>query len=167
MEQSKTIITKQNLLLKTAIESDLPALAKLFDDSVRQVAPQKYSPEQVDAWAASATDTEFFSRFILESTTFIAEENNLLGFGGIRITTAGQITSLYVRGNCNRKGVGSKLLEKILEYARINQCDRLYTEASEFSKPLFEKFGFEIYGEEEVMRNGVLFQRSLMQKFIL
>ena len=165
MEQPKTIMTKKNFLLRTAIESDLPALAKLFNDSVRQIAPQKYSPEQVDAWAVSAMDTNFFSRFILESTTFIAEENDLiLGFGGI--TTAGQITSLYVRGDFNRKGIGSRLLKKILEYARINQCDRLYTEASEFSKPLFKKFGFEIYGEEETIRNGVQFQRYLMQKSI-
>ena len=155
----------ENLLIKTAIESDLPALAKLFDDSVRRIAPQKYSPEQVDAWAASAMDTKFFSKFVLESTTFIAEENDLiLGFGGI--TTAGQITSLYVRGDFNRKGVGSKLLKKIIEYARTNKCDRLYTEASEFSKPLFEKFGLEVYEEEEVIRNGIQFQRYLMQKFI-
>ena len=151
------------MIVRTAISSDIPVLAELYHHSVREIAPQQYSPAQVAAWAAFATDTESFRRFILEATTFIAEENNLiLGFGGI--TVEGHLTSLYVRGDYNRKGVGSKLLTEILEYARIHQCDRIYGEASEFSKPLFEKFGFETYGEEEVEKNGILFHRYLMQR---
>ncbi len=153
------------MIIRTAVESDIPALAKLFNNSVKQIAPQKYSAKQVKAWAASSTDIKSFSKFILEPTTFVAEDKSLiLGFGGI--TKLGYLTSLYVRGDYNRKGVGSKLLEKILEYSRVNQCDRIYTEASEFSKPLFEKFSFEIYGEERVERNGVSFERYLMQKFL-
>ena len=151
------------MIIRTAIESDIPALAELYHYSVRHIAPQLYCPEQVKVWAAFSTDRESFSRFILEATTFIAEENNLiLGFGGI--TVEGHLTSLYVRGDYNRKGVGSKLLTEILEYARIHQCTRIYGEASEFSKPLFEKFAFETYGEEEVEKNGILFHRYLMQR---
>jgi putative acetyltransferase len=151
------------MTVRKVTKSDIPVLAKLFDNSVRQVAPQQYSPQQVAAWAASSSDMESFSKFILEPTTFVAEIDNLiLGFGGV--TTAGYLVSLYVRGDYNRQGIGSQLLTKIIEYAGANNIDRLYTEASEFSKPLFEKFGFEVCGEEEVTRNGIIFHRYLMQK---
>ena len=152
------------MIVRTAISSDIPALAELYRNSVRKIAPQQYSPAQVEAWAAFATETESFTKFILEATTFIAEENNLIvGFGGI--TLEGHLTALYVRGDYNRQGIGSKLLTEILEYACTHQWERIYSEASEFSKPLFEKFGFKIYGEEQVKRNGVLFHRYLMERF--
>lgn len=152
-------------MIRTANQSDLPVLAELFDNSVRKIAPEEYSPKQVDAWAASASDRESFSKLILEPTTFIVETDNLiLGFGGV--TTTGYIASLYVRGDRNRQGIGSRLLTKIIEYSCNNNCHRLYTKASEFSKPLFEKFGFETYAEEDIERNSVIFHRYLMQKFL-
>lgn len=153
------------MMIRMANDTDILVLAELFNNCIKQIAPEKYSPEQVSAWAASAANQESFNKFIFEPTTFIAETNNLiLGFGGV--TTAGYLASLYVRGDRNRQGIGSRLLTHIIEYAGSNNCDRLYTEASEFSKPLFKKFGFEIYEEEKVERNGVVFHRYLMQKFL-
>lgn len=149
--------------LRIATESDVIALAELFYQSVVTVAPQQYSAKQVQAWASFSRNIESFSKFILEPTTFIAEENDrLLGFAGI--TADGHLTSLYVRGDYNRQGIGSKLLNKIIEYSQINKIDQLYCEASKFSKPLFEKFGFVVYELEQVEINGVLFQRYLMNR---
>ena len=64
------------MIVRTAIKEDIPALAELYRNSVSKIAPQQYSPAQVEAWAAFATETESFTKFILEATTFIAEENN-------------------------------------------------------------------------------------------
>lgn len=151
------------MIIRTAIESDIPSLAKLYSDSVKAIAPQQYSPAQVQMWASFSAETESFRKFILEPITFVAEENNiLLGFSGV--TNQGHLASIYVHGDYHRQGIGSKLLEKVLEYAQINKIKRLYSEASEFSKPLFEKFGFETYDQEKVERNGVLFTRYLMQR---
>ena len=153
------------MIIRTANQSDLPALAEVFKNSIRKIAPEEYCREQVEAWAASASNRESFSKFILEPTTFIAETDNLiLGFGGV--TTAGYLASLYVRGDRYRQGIGSRLLIHIIKYTCGNNCHRLYTEASEFSKPLFEKFGFETYEEEDIERNSVIFHRYLMQKFL-
>jgi hypothetical protein len=41
---------------------------------------------------------------------------------------------------------------------------RLHTEASEFSKPLFEKFGFETIEVEHMVQKGVEFKRYRMQR---
>ncbi len=151
------------MIIRTAIESDIPALAKLYSHSVKAIAPGQYSQEQVQVWASFSEETESFRRFILEPTTFVAEKTLLLlGFSGV--THKGHIASLYVHGDYNRQGIGSLLLDSVIEYAQINGINQLHSEASEFSKPLFEKFGFSSYATEKVIRNGVLFQRYLMRR---
>lgn len=151
------------MIIRIALESDILSLAKLYRDSVEAIALQQYSQAQMQMWASFSLETESFKKFILEPTTFIAEENRIiLGFSGIN--KQGHIASIYVHPHYHRQGIGSKLLAKVIEYAQINKMNYLHSEASEFSKPLFEKFGFEMYGQEQVDRNGVLFSRYLMQR---
>ena len=151
--------------IRKATKYDIPALAELFNNSVQQIVPQEYSSEQVIAWTASTSNLESFSKFILEPLTFVAEADNLiLGFGGV--DKSGYLSSLYVRGDYNRQGIGSQLLTKIITYAQINRIARLYSYASEFSKPLLEKFCFKVYGEEDISRNGIIFHRYLMEKLL-
>jgi putative acetyltransferase len=151
--------------IRAATASDIPELAALYRHSVKAIAPQRYSTEQVEAWAYFPSDTESFRNFILEPTTFIAEAGGTIsGFSGVEEN--GHIASLYVHGDYNRQGIGSRLLEAVIEYAKINKIPRLYTEASQFSRALFEKFEFQISGTDKVMREGAWFQRYLMEKLL-
>jgi putative acetyltransferase len=119
----------------------------------------------VEAWAYFPSDTEAFKNFILDPTTFVAETNGIiLGFSGVEDN--GHIASLYVHGDYNRQEIGSRLLAAVIEYAKLHKIPRLYTEASEFSCALFERFGFQISGTERVMREGAWFQRYLLQIFL-
>lgn len=155
----------QNLSIRTATAADIAALAQLFTHTVETIGPQFYSPEQVQAWAKTPADSEKFQRFILEVTTFVAVlEGQIVGFAGVAET--GYLATLYTHSDYQRRGIGSRLLEAVLEYAQAHQIGRLYTEASEFSKPLFEKFGFAVYEIEQVNRDGVWFNRSLMQRWL-
>ncbi|MEC4894476.1 MAG: GNAT family N-acetyltransferase [Oscillatoria sp. PMC 1051.18] len=152
------------MIIRVATNSDILELGKLYTDSVLHLAPQYYSDQQVQMWASFPSQRESFAKFILEPTTFIIQEaETILGFSGI--ANDGHIASVYVHYNYLRKKIGSRLLATVLEYAQSNKIKRLYAEASEFSKPLFAKFGFEIYATEQVERNGVLFERYLVQKF--
>lgn len=154
------------MIIRVATQLDLPELAKLYSESVQAIAPGHYSSEQVKVWAAFSADPDFFCQFILEPTTFVAEAaNTILGFAGIK--DDGHITAVYVHRNYLRQGIGSRLLKAVLEYAQSQKINLLYSEASEFSKPLFEKLGFEAYATEQVVRNNVLFQRYLVRKYLL
>lgn len=149
--------------VRRAIEADLPALAELYTHSVVTVGPKVYTPEQVRMWASSPCDAEAFRRLILGVTTFVAQSaGRPVGFCGV--ADDGHIASLYVHGDHVRQGIGSQLLRAALDHARAREMGRLYTEANPFSKPLFEKFGFEVYGTERVDRGGVTFERYLMQQ---
>ncbi|MGB7086117.1 MAG: GNAT family N-acetyltransferase, partial [Phormidesmis sp.] len=124
--------------------------------------PQHYTPEQTAAWASFAAESAQFRAFICQSATFVAEDTTgLLGFAGI--AEDGHVTSTYVRYDCIHQGIGSALMNTILEYAQSHAMHRLYAEASVFSLGLFEKFGFHLYDTEVVEREGVQFKRFLVE----
>lgn len=148
--------------IQLASESDVLALAHLYQRTVLTWGPQYYTPEQVAAWANFALETGKFRAFILQATTFIAmNHTGILGFAGI--TEDGHVMSTYVREDCIHQGIGSALMKTILEYAQNHQMQRLYAETSEFSLRLFKKFGFKHYETEVVVREGVEFQRFLVE----
>jgi putative acetyltransferase len=151
------------MIIRRATEADLPELTALFAHSVKAIAYQRYSNEQVEAWASFSSQTDAFNQFLLGANTFVIETaGQILGFSGVALD--GHITALYVHGDYQRQGIGSSLLKTVLNYAQTHNIATLYAEASEFSKPLFEKFGFETYDTENVERNGVMFHRYLVRK---
>lgn len=151
--------------IRRAQESDLPQLAALYRQTVWTIAPQKYTPAQTQAWASFAEDRDHFRQFILEGTTYVAEDKTgMLGFAGI--AADGHVSSVYVRSDCIHQGIGSALMKMLLEHANNQGMQRLYAEASEFSLGLFQKFGFRLYDTEVVDRQGVEFRRYLMEKYL-
>ncbi|MCA9028546.1 MAG: GNAT family N-acetyltransferase [Planctomycetaceae bacterium] len=152
-----------NICIATA--DDVDELAELFVDSVRSAGPRGYTPRQVDSWAASASDRERFQEFILKPTTYIAiDESGPVGFCGIEAN--GHIASLYLRGDRQRQGIGTQLVDYVLDYANRAGINRLHAEASEFSLPLFLKLGFQTVGTETVERNGATFVRHLVESHL-
>lgn len=151
--------------LRTATEADLPNLAALYRDTVLVNAPQHYTVAQTEAWAAVDGDSHRFRQFILDVTTYVAEDSTgLIGFAGIG--DDGHVASAYVRHDCLHQGIGSLLMQAVLTHAQEKQIPRLYAEASEFSLGLFKKFGFRQYDTEVVDRNGVQFTRYLVEKVL-
>jgi putative acetyltransferase len=149
--------------IRIAAECDLVELGELFRSSVEMIGPERYTAEQVRAWASMPNDPARLRKFVLGVTTFVAEDNGrLVGLCGLGAD--GHLASLYVDGTEGRKGIGSMLLDKAICEARERGLLRLYSEASEFSKPLFEKFGFETFEVEHMVHEGVGFDRYRMQR---
>lgn len=149
-----------------AQELDIPELAQLYQETVLAIAPHYYSDEQTQMWASFATDNVRFREFILSGKTFLAtDETGILGFAGI--ADDGHITAAYVRRDRIHQGIGSTLMQTLLDYAKNHRIERLYAEASEFSLGLFKKYGFHVYDTEIVERQGVEFQRYLVERFTL
>ncbi len=144
--------------IRLAQAPDIPPLAELFHQTVLVHGPLYYTPEQTKVWASFASDTAHFASLIDGVTTLIAEnDTGVLGFIGIG--TDGHVASAYVRHDCLHQGVGSALMQRALIYARNEQMQRLYAEASVFSLGLFQKFRFRLEGTEIVERGGVTFER--------
>ena len=151
--------------IRIAQEADLAELSELFCQTILTHAPQCYSPTQTQAWASSATDQGVFRLFILEPTTYVAEDKTgIIGFAGI--ASDGHVVSTYVRSDRLHRGIGSTLMQMILDHAITHNIPRLYSEASEFSIGLFKKFGFQLYDTEIIERKGATFTRYLMERHL-
>ncbi|MGR3276661.1 N-acetyltransferase family protein [Acaryochloris marina NIES-2412] len=147
--------------VRCAQESDLPKLAALYRQTILVNAPEHYTHAQTQIWASFSRDADQFKQFILGVTTFVAEDDSgILGFAGIG--EEGHVVSTYVRQDYLRRGVWSILMQA-LEQACEFKLKRLYAEASAFSLGLFQKLGFQIYDMEVVDRQGVEFQRYLVE----
>jgi putative acetyltransferase len=149
--------------IRLAKEADLSELAALFRQTVLVNAPKYYTPTQTTVWAASPDDAEQFHQFILGVNTFVTtDDTSILGFAGIG--EDGHVASVYVRHDSLHQGIGSALMQAVLDYAQNHRIHRLYAEASEFSLGLFKKFGFQLYDTELVDRHGVQFTRYLVER---
>ena len=74
----------------------------------------------------------------------------ILGFAGI-IDTVDQeeITNIVVKKSYRNKGIGSILLESLIEYAKSNNKEKIYLEVNcknSFAIKLYEKYGFKECG---------------------
>ena len=52
------------------------------------------------------------------------------------------ITSMYVAPGYRRRGIGAKILERVIECARRRGITVMFLSASEMGRPLYEKRGF-------------------------
>jgi putative acetyltransferase len=116
----------------------------------------------VEAWACFSDDSVAFNAWLDSATTFVAvsEANACLGFGGLQ--QDGRVASLFVSPDVMRTGIGSALLERLIQEAGRLGYRVLTTAASELSRPLFERHGFGLSGVEHTEFKGVAFSRYLM-----
>lgn len=151
--------------IRLAKKTDVQTLAILFHETVMTHGPEHYTAAQTNAWAASTLNIEQFEAFILGIRTYVAATaTGIIGFSGL--AENGHVTSLYVRHDRLKQGIGSALLTHVIEQAQRDRLSRLYAEASEFSRGLFQKMGFQHYDTEIVERFDVSFTRYLMEKRI-
>lgn len=151
-------------IIRPGTDGDWPALARLYVDSVRHLGAACYTPEQIRAWSAFGEATDEFEAWLADADTFVAADRDdvCIGFAGIDAT--GRIASLYVAPAWMRRGVASGLLKFLLQTAAERGFERVTTEASYFSKPVFVKHGFDVTEDEYVQFDGVEFHRFRMHR---
>lgn len=138
-------------------EQHIPALLALFEQSVRRMGPEHYSPAQVEQWALGARHPGLASQLREHHGWIIEQEGIPLGF--VTLSDDGHLSLLYVSADHPRQGLGGLLLAQALQAASQLGLPSLTTEASAFSLALFLRHGFEQAGLETVERGGVSFVR--------
>lgn len=85
------------------------------------------------------------------SEYFVAKlENNILGFAGIwKSVDDVHITDIVVKKSNRQNGIGSKLLEKLIQTAKMQNFKSITLEVNEYNLPainLYLKYGFKNVG---------------------
>ena len=144
---------------------DAETVARLFYETVREINSRDYSSKQVQAWAPDDLhfrdwETRCSSRF-----TYVADDDGVIaGFG--ELEPDGHIDCFYSHKDYQRCGVGSQIYQAIEAKAIALGLKRLTVEASITAKPFFQRMGFAIVNEQEVICRGERFINYVMEKWL-
>ena len=152
MKNEKTDIRQYRL-------SDCKEITELFYGTVHRVNSADYTKEQLDVWAPEQADLEKWNRSLLEHYSIVAvEDGKITGFGDIDET--GYLDRLYVRVDCQRRGIATAICNRLEEKVSGN----IITHASITARPFFEKRGYRVVKEQQVERQGILLTNYVMEK---
>lgn len=112
------------------------------------------------------------SDLVNESSKYVVAkvDNEIVGFAGIKIILdEADIMNIAVRIDKRKLGIGSMLLEKVIELARLSNCTSITLEVNENNIPaiqLYEKYNFKRIGLRKKYYNNadnaILMKKSLI-----
>ena len=149
--------------LKQISKKDQIYLKKLYFDSIISIDEKIYSPEQKRAWASQAWDNKYFNLSLQEGKGWLIEEKEKIIAFASRYPK-NRIALLYCKGDSQRKGCGTELLQKLEKEAIKEGLHCLSTEASLISYKLFLKNNWKIIRKEKIIIKNIIFERYKMIK---
>ena len=131
----------RKLHIRPLRRDDLPALARLFHETVRRVNRRDYPAPKLRAWSPQVRPPAFWHRRLDGQLGFAAMvKRKLVGFASL--AQEGEIDLLYVHRKRQGRGVGRALVERLTAEARRQRAGRLTADASITARPFFEALGF-------------------------
>ncbi|MEO1593213.1 MAG: GNAT family N-acetyltransferase [Cyanobacteria bacterium J06632_22] len=142
---------------------DAGAIAQLFHDTVRTINRQHYSQPQVEAWDPENIHFRDWVAVCSGRYTAIAEvDGEIAGFGELEAN--GHIDCFYCHQDYQGQGVGRRLYQALEDEAKVLGLSRLFVEASITAHPFFERMGFAMLKEQQVLHRGQAFVNYIMEK---
>ena len=149
--------------VKQITKKDQLDLKKLYFDSIISIDEKIYTKEQKRAWASQAWENKSFEQTINEGKGWLIDNNAKLTAFAIRYP-ADRVALLYCKGDSQRKGFGTILLNKLENEAKHEGIPSLSTEASLISYKLFLRNNWEIIRKEKIIIKNIIFERYKMKK---
>ena len=145
---------------------DLAALLALYGQAVASQCAGLYSPQQVEAWSQHAARSDAVAAAITGGFTLVnpiaPHDDGPAAFAVL--DPLERLALLYCDGRYNRQGRSSALLDALESHAYAHGVRQLRTEASQLSRPLLLRRGWQIEAPETVVFAGVSFERWRMIK---
>ena len=146
--------------------SDRNALAEVYRDAVTSQAVGLYSNLQLQAWANHGWQSDAIDQALADgyglASCLDSRRDRIEAFG--ILCPIDRLSMLYCRGRSCRQGRSSSLLRALENHAREAGCNQLRTEASQLSRPLLTRLGWQVEAQEEVRFAGLFFIRWRMIK---
>lgn len=147
---------------------DLEAVLEVYRDAVLSQARGRYSAAQIQAWAGHAANPEVRQALQRGYGLVSVAANQPQRIEAFALLDPGdRLSLLYCRGSASRQGHGRALVRALETHARASGCPRLRTEASQLSRPLLERLGWQLEAEETVPFAGEPFVRWRMIRDLL
>ena len=144
---------------------DLPALSRLFGETVRRVNIRDYTPAQVEAWSAGQADLLARDGWFRRLHTLVAEaDGRIAGYGNVDGT--GYLDHLFVRWDCQGRGVATAICDALEQHCRDLGLDAVTVHASKTALPFFLGRGYRVEREQQVPLRGQVLTTYAMRKVL-
>ena len=154
-----------DLSIRPYLAADAPLLSALYEASVRALGVRDYSAVQIEAWAALTPSAEALEARMADGRSrLVAVMGDIAGF--IDVEADGHIDLLYVAPAAAGCGVARTLLETAEAIARLSGARRLYAEASETARPVFERLGYVTTARRDIEVAGVPIHNWAVEKAV-
>lgn len=155
-----------NFAIRPYDPADAAAMGQLYFDAARQVGARRYTPEQVAAWAPAPADAQAVHKRAADGrVTLVATDPQGQVAGYIDLEADGHIDHLFCRPDVAGQGLAARLLQEILALAAARDMPRLYVEASELARGLFERHGFTQVRRRDFEVRGVAIHNFAMERW--
>jgi len=156
---------KPTVRIRAYAASDAAALAEVFRRSVTGIGPRDYSAAQVLAWASRTPSPQAINaRYTDGRTALVATDDadQPIAFGDLE--QDGHVDFMYCAPEAAGRGVASALYDQLEAAARAGGLTRIYTEASEAARRLFERKGFVVTARRDLIVAGTHIHNFAMEK---
>lgn len=162
MASAIRLLGRHMISLRSYRPADLPAVCRLFYDTVHTVCADDYSERELDAWAPENVDISAWNRALRESLCVVATAGGeVVGFANL---AGDYLDRVYVHKDWQRRGIGSAMVDALERAARKREIGAVYTDASITARPFFQALGYRVVTPQKVVRGGVVLTNYRMEK---
>lgn len=133
---------------------DAGAIAALTLAAIRRTALRAYSPEQVAAWSASYSPRRLLDGAARGDVILVAVDDADHPLAYAVLEAGGHLDMLYCHPDHTGRGLALALLAQADVAARDQGVARLFTEASELARPVFERAGYALLHRRDFTISG-------------
>lgn len=145
---------------------DAPALKEINRDTICTAAIDSYSQEVIDLWSSAVSEDDF-KKTNPEWLHFVAVEGDAI-LGYVNFKKNGRVGGFYVHTDYRGQGVGSILMEHVLEFAKGLGLKKLDCLSSLNSEGFYKKHGFEfVEAKEHELSKSVSMTVHLLEKSLV
>ena len=156
---------RKSIVLRGYNPEDYDEILRLFYDTVHFVNAVDYSENQLNVWAPVNVDAgKWKNRLASDYTVVVEKENVIIGFGTLK--DGKHFDLLYVHKDYQRIGTATLIADDIENRARNYKTKAVTADSSITARPFFEKRGYKIVKNNEVLVNGQILLNYKMEKFL-
>ncbi len=136
------MVNKFQIKIRKFKLSDAVSVASLHRNTIRAVNSKDYPPENIRIWSGR-TSAKGFRESASKCFRWVAlDQEKIVGFADI--SKEGKFWGLYVHKNYIRKGIGTKLIQKVEEKAKALGVKRLKVQATLTARTFYKKHGYKV-----------------------
>ncbi len=154
------------MLVRTHRNSDIPGISRLYYDTIHHINSHDYTREQIDAWAPAVPESAFWKERFKKYHVYVAEEDRYV-VGFTELDTMGHIDCFFVHYEWQRRGVGTRLMDRLMATAEREKMLRLFAEVSITAVPFFRDREFVVLRENETIRRNVKLKQFSMERWLM